>query len=250
MEGSQFWIDFGIAVFVVAAVLIASQARRVASNKIPVKNAVSGDDGRSRMCLLFTSHCSPQRREMHTKVIRFYLEEGWAPNQLFLVDSANQGVDCLPVGQQLLFDQNTACPRREGSTDLEMCSMIKACRAFQDKMLGFDHVLKLTCKYTLPDLRWVDIGDADYVIQHFNRGRTSRGQFNRPSLNTELFGCRPALLVDLMNQLSLVSPSRIMEKKLWIVMLKQSATHKIAKLPALRNTSTFSRGDGSTLIKI
>jgi hypothetical protein len=180
---------------------------------------------------------SPERQQMYEDVLNYYVNELKFPKKnIFIVDSSGNGVDTKYVFKQnqAVFNQNNLKDSNNylnNSTWLEIQSLLFADKTLK-KLKNFDYIIKLTCKYKLPDIQKIVIPDnIELVVQNARKN------------NTEIVGFKSKLFSILLDKFYRLDNNYNMEQKL--VKIKQG--RNIGNLPALNNLAKYKRGDGLIL---
>ena len=183
-----------------------------------------------KYALLLCCHNTPERHKMTNDIVLYYMNE--IPiNRIFIVDSANNGCNLIPKKQQCIFDQNVECKITTHITETEICSLLKACNTldFGDA----EYVLKLSCKYKLPDLKSL-IFTNDIAIQY----RTMPLYHWQ---NTEFYAVHITKFKEIIY--NLLELNGDMEFRMYETYNK----YKYERMPVLQNYARYRRNNGSIL---
>ena len=148
-------------------------------DKYPYKKFVKSVNPQN-FALILTMYNVENRKEMYMDVIKYYVDELKFPkNNLYIVDSSGNGIDESYVykNNQLVYNQddykeyiNKLIPR-EGPSKYEILSLIFAAEKFD--FSNYNYVIKLTCKYKIPELYTINDITCDSVLL---QNKTWRGR--------------------------------------------------------------------------
>lgn len=188
--------------------------------------------------LLLCTYNVEQRRDMYHTIIRWWMKN--SKFDIYIVDSSNNEFDkdIEESCKTFHFDQYDV---RYGGDDMKCSSTLTEVLSLREvhKVFGeewennYDYIIKLTCKYTLPELekQCNAIKNRDNIMLIQNRG----------GANTELLIIRSDKFGELVEEF--YKMDSILEHRLRD--LKPNFKH--IKLPKIYNTSTYKRAAGDTL---
>ena len=187
-----------------------------------------------KFALLLCSYNVEKRRAMYHDVIRWWMKN--SSFHIYIVDSSDNlfDEDVEKACKTHHFNQadHTSCTR--DSTTLELLSLDQALSIFgQEWETTYDYIIKLTCKYTLPDLEkqcnLVKNKDNILILQ------------NRGNQNTELMIIRSNKFKEITEESKKLKS--ILENRIRNIRTK----YKHTKLPRLKNLSKYKRAAGDYL---
>ena len=190
-------------------------------------------------CLLLTTYNIPDRQHMYKNIIEKWLQH--TNFTIFVVDSSGNKIDIEnPRLHQFSFKQDTKFYKHKGGpTAAEKNSIIKAVNFFNEKLLYYDMVFKITGKYFIPQLenliQYIP-KDTDIVFQYriFNILKMQ---------NSEIVGIRTTKILELME---LIENNMLFETMLYNRI--KDNRFKIYTLPKIEiENNTIKRNDGSVL---
>jgi len=178
------------------------------------------------------------RSPMYNQIINWWLRN--STYNIVIIDSGN-----FPFARDIYENSRTRIKQfdqteqgfsgKESSTILEINSLKQAV----DIIREYEFVIKLTCKYKLPELQntldsTVITPRIDFIFQ---------SKSHKSWQYTELFIIRTTKFTEMVSNLAGVSGLHMEQRMdLW----KQENTHHLI-LPLLRNTATYHRGDNLLL---
>lgn len=194
--------------------------------------------------LLLLMYNVENRKEMYRDVIKYYVEELKFPkNNLFIVDSSGNGIEesCVYKSNQLVYNQddykdyiNKLIPRK-GPSKYEIPALIFAARKFD--FSPFKYVIRLTCKYKIPELYTINdiTGDSVLLLQN---------KIGEEGQHSEIFGIQGSYFSGIIDYIS-KQPGECLEN----ILTKISVQIPSKNLPFLSNNARYKRSN-STLLHI
>jgi hypothetical protein len=185
-------------------------------------------------CCVFLTMYVKNNIELYEKRVKRWLDE--TDFDIFIVDSSGIGIKQTDERlKQYVFTQNPDFERFSVSVS-EKNSILKAIDYFNDDLLDYDIIFKITGKYFIPDFEYIVTtipDDTDIVFQNL---QITHGQ------NTELVGFRPNIIKDIILNIS-------HEKSFENVMREVQYNDKYIKhrFPPLILDEYAKRSDGSIL---
>ena len=189
-------------------------------------------------CLLLTTYNIPDRQHIYKNIIEKWLKH--TNFTIFVVDSSGNKINIEhPRLHNFSFTQDDTkyYKNKDGPTEAEKNSIIKAIHFFNKKLLDYDIIIKITGKYFIPQLenliQYIP-NDVDIIFQYRNNNILKMQ-------NSEIVGIRSKKILYLM---------KLIENMLFENMLYnriQDNRFKIYKLPKLEIENTIKRNDGSVL---
>ena len=154
---------------------------------------------------------------------------------LFVVDSANRGVDpgLVPLRNQVIFEQDGKCAGG-GSTELELCALRRAAGVLD--FSGYRYVIKLTAKYKLDGLALPPGFDIVAQSQHRNGSQEQ---------NSEFVAIKASRFSEFIQRLSYEIEGHNLENRLW--KLVHAGDVRFTRLPPQHNHARYKRGIGDYL---
>lgn len=155
----------------------------------------------TKYALLFSMYNTENRQEQYMDVLNYYVNTLNFPKEnLFVVDSSGNGVPETYAYKtnQLVYDQDKykdfidSLPPRGMPSKYEIPALILASKHFDFK--DFTYVIKLTCKYKIPEIYTINDTkfDGDMLFQE----RTSEWKHYQP---TEIFGIKGFKFSEIIN---------------------------------------------------
>ena len=193
-----------------------------------------------RYAILLTSYNTAEREVMYNDVI-----EWWKKNSvidIYIVDSGNRKFkdsieQYAPRIKIHHFDQFKHINPPSDTTTLEILSLEQAYEHFKESFSNYDYVIKITCKYTLPDLtsalEKIQIENGIDMILQFRGHNTYQ--------NTELVGMRVNKMNEFLDKMK--KEKGVLEFRI----SKISKNYKHVKLPKMKNMSNYKRAWGDIL---
>jgi len=191
---------------------------------------------------------------MYQDVIRWWMQN--SKFDIYIVDSSNNAFDDdIEQACKIHHFDQTQCfdnfekvkllARKISSTTLETISLTKMIEVYGKEWAdNYHYVIKLTGKYTLPDLEKllkesVKDDSNDFICQ---------SKFRYNVQHSELMLCKANIMKQLITEISEISdtPFCMFEKKLYIV----SRTKKFMNLKKIINTSKYKRGAGDLMLSL
>ena len=152
---------------------------------------------------------------------------------LFVVDSANRGVDpgLVPLRNQVIFEQDGKCAGG-CSTELELCALRRAAGVLD--FSGYRYVIKLTAKYKLDALALPPGFDIVAQSQHLHGWQ-----------NSEFVAMKASRFSEFIQRLSNQIEGPCLEHRLW--KLAHAGDVRFTRLPPQHNHARYKRGAGDYL---
>jgi hypothetical protein len=206
---------------------------------------------------------------MYEEVISWWLYN--SSFDIFLADSANNkfNEDIESKCSTFHYDQtlNSINPRRHSdTTNLEGILLKLAGQYFKQEWKNYDYIVKLTAKYTLPDLESElykillkyqlpeflptprKAKPVKLINQHTCTPVAARTNINVPRTNqqTELFAIPSKYFTEVIDDLVSMS-HEVMEERMVKLVNSEKYVRSKVNLPKLKNTSNFVREDTKIL---
>lgn len=204
-----------------------------------------------KIALLLSTYNAPSRTEMYEEVVYWWLKN--SSFDIFVADSANNkfNEDIESQCSTFHYDQNLESInplRHSDTTNLEAILLKLTARYFKEKWKGYEYVIKLTGKYTLPELE-AKMNNILLVEKFKIINQYARIPFKaEPPLSiqhTELFAVQSKYFTEVIDDL--FSMSNIMESRMAKLVNSEKYAKSRINLPELKNTSNFPRGNHSVL---
>lgn len=203
-----------------------------------------------KIALLLSTYNTPSRTGMYEEVIYWWLKN--SSFDIFVADSANNkfNEDIESQCSTFHYDQNLVNPlKHSDSTNLEGILLKLAAQYFKKQWKDYEYVVKLTAKYTLPDLEEkinnILLVEKFKIINQSDRRPLVVGA---PLVlqNTELFAVQSKHFAEVIDDLIGISNDNMERRMAALVNSEKYAKSRI-NLPELKNTSNFPRANSSTL---
>lgn len=200
------------------------------------------NNNRNSFALLFTLYNEDSRRDMYNNVLNYYVNEIKYPKEnIFIVDSSGNGVSekYVEKANQLVFNQEKykdlikSLPDKNGQSNYEIFSLILASEYFD--FTNFTYIIKITCKYTIPEIYQVIYRDfkEDLLLQNIKYSIDDE-------ISCEIVGIRSSKFKQFVNLIA-TTQGRCLEH----VLNKIKVYFTVNDFPFLSNTSKYNRSDKS-----
>ena len=191
--------------------------------------------------LLLCMHNNKSKQDMYIDVIKYYTDVLKFPkNNIFIVDSSGNGVDdkYIYIKNQVVFNQKEyksvikTFQCKGSPSKYEILCLLIASKQINFKK--FTYVIKLTCKYKIPEL---------YTIENnMNSVLLLQNKTHKDEQNSEIFGVKTEYFINIIDKISKTEGGS-MEHILYTLSKVFSSQH----LPFLSNIATYKRSLGDFL---
>ena len=174
-----------------------------------------------KLAIVLTMWRAPDRASMYESRIRWWEHHVKHPNALFLLDSYGSLKNSSHV---LSFNQTRhfGSVARHSSSTYELFALKSALDQWESVFLQFDYVVKVTCKYAIPDLLpWF----------HSNNPTTTLVMQAMGDANTEILGIRPEKLRTILKQLTAKNDIRCCIENALLAIKSQYTVWKMPPFP-------------------
>ena len=191
--------------------------------------------------LLLCMHNEKLRQDMYIDVIKFYTDVLKFPkNNIFIVDSSGNGVDDKYIYKknQVVFNQKEYesvikfFPCKGSPSKYEILCLLIASK--QINFEKFTYVIKLTCKYKIPEL---------YTIENnMNSVLLIQNKIRKNEQNSEIFGINTKYFRIIIDKISETQAGTVEH-----ILYKLSKVFSTDHLPLLSNIASYKRNAGDFL---
>lgn len=225
--------------------LVASLALLVQKSKGPPKVLPDPRTKRSTFALCITTHHTQDNTTMYHETIRWWLRSTQFP-MIFVVDSGNRrfadDIEHHDRVRVVHFDQTLYCKPGRSVSEYELVSLHKGIVELEPLFLNYDFIIKITGKYTLPELeqRLESVhlpDDVSLILQDRHWGVFGYLYQN----NTEMIGIRSNCIRAFIRDLFETTGN--LERRV----AKWTDRYPYVRLDRLTNTSNYKRSNGSYL---
>lgn len=191
--------------------------------------------------ILFTMYNITKRNSMTNDILNYYVNHLKFPKKrIFIVDSSNNGVNYNLVYKenQVVFNQNEYTTHSD-STNLEILALNKFIKDKYYQILNYKYLIKITCKYKLPELLDLDLSNinCDLIVQY---------KKSLSHINTEILGIKISHIKKILQMIT--NETGILENRFGKILNKNKLSYKY--FTKLQNLANYKRGDGSFMKKL
>ena len=195
----------------------------------------------NNIAILFVLYNEESRLNMYNDILNYYVNELKYPKQnIFIVDSSGNGVSekYVEKNNQLVFDQEkytyliNSLPNRNKPSKYEILSLILASEYFD--FTNFNYVIKITCKYKIPEIFQViyTYFDGDLLLQN-NENR------NNDEIPSEIIGIRSSMFKKFIKLIATTQGESLEH-----ILKTLSVYFVVNTLPFLSNIAKYKRSSG------
>ena len=191
--------------------------------------------------ILFTMYNITKRNSMTNDILNYYVNHLKFPKKrIFIVDFSNNGVNYNLINKenQVTFDQKKYS-KYSDSTNLELVSLNKFVRDKYYQISNYKYLIKITCKYKLPELLDLDLSttNCDLIVQ---------SKYHPSYIHTEILGIK---IKNIKNILKIFNMEKeILEHRVKKILSRKKVSYKY--FTKLQNLANYKRGNGSFLKKL
>ena len=202
--------------------------------------------------LLITMYCTEERKAMYLDILTYIRDDiGWPLKDLYIVDSANNGVPHTFVAKenQILYDQDLVDLNLSGPspTIYEQFALSRVTEKLWDKFAQYDYIIKMTGKYKPKNLLSIlrrQLIQEDCILSFYS----DKARFREGQIYTEIVGFRSDIFREWVSWIQNNMLQSSLEMKTDIFTRRRKLVPHI--LPRIKNEADYERSDQSTILYI